>query len=231
VATARTLDLGLEFEFEIEAGLFHDLRNSLAALRLLVEAVRDGVMEATPSTVDQMLVHVGLLGALIDAQSDGCARRRGVAASQAVCIASLLRERAAAMGPEARRRQVDLRLVVAPDLLQVQCRPDEISRVLTHLIDNAIRHAPAGGRVIVRGLARRDGVQVEVDDSAPGRTPRDCAAMPDRPRVLATSSAGGLGLTIARTIVQAHGGVLWAGSPPSAASLRFYLPAIAKTVE
>jgi len=229
VATARTLEF--EFEFEIEAGLFHDLRNSLAALRLLVEAVRDGVIEASPNTVDQMLVHVRLLGALIDAQSDGCDRRRGVAASDAVCIASLLRQWAAAMGPEARKRQVDLRLVVAADLPQVECQPDQISRVLAHLIDNAIRHTPAGGSVIVRGLAHPEGVQVEVDDSAHRLTPHDCPAMPDTARVPATSSAGGLGLTIARTIVQAHGGALWAGSPPSAASLRFYLPATAKTVE
>ena len=83
----------------------------------------------------------------------------------------------------------------------------------------------------MRGLAHPDGVQVEVDDSAHRLTPHDCPAMPDTGRVPATSSAGGLGLTIARTIVQAHGGALWAGSPPSAASLRFYLPATAKTVE
>jgi len=230
VATARTLDL--EFEFEIEARLFHDLRNSLAALRLLVEAVRDGVMEATPSsgTVDRMLVHVKLLGALIDAQGDGYGRRRGVAASHAVCIASLLAQWAGAMGPEARKRQVDLRLVVAADLPPVECQPDQISRVLAHLIDNAIRHTPAGGSVIVRGLPHPDGVQVHIDDSGPGPTPSHCADMPDRPRVAAASSAGGLGLTMARTIVQAHGGTLWAGSPPSGASLRFYLPAIAMSV-
>lgn len=200
-------------------------------MRLLVEAVRDGVLPATPDSevVDQMLVHVRLLEALLKVQRDGRERRHGAALAQTVQISALLEEWTQAMRLKAHHGQIDLRLSVADDLPRVQCRADEISRVLLNLIGNAIRHTPAGGVVQVRAIAHPGGVQIQVNDGGPGLT-RRARAILDGAASTAPDGRVGLGLAIARKIVKAHGGALWASTPPRGASLRFYLPAVAAEV-
>lgn len=212
---------------EVAEGISHDIRNSVAALRLLVEAVRDGVLTATPasSAVAQMVVHVGLLEALINAQS-AREERHGVALAHKADVATLLEEWTQVMQLKASHREVYLRLVIRDDLPRIPCRPDQIARVLLNLIGNAIRHTPPGGTVHVRAVTHPGGVQIQVDDTGPGLTRSDRADL-NRAPTAASGPRAGLGLAIARRIVEAHGGALWAGTPRHGASLRFYLPAVA----
>ena len=104
------------------------------------------------------------------------------------------------------------------------------SRSLLNLIDNAIRHTPAGGSVIVRAVVHPGGVQIQVNDTGPGLC-ADTRADPleARGRSIPPVRPGRRGLVIARTIVEAHGGGLWAGSAARGASVRFYLPATVRT--
>ena len=94
--------------------------------------------------------------------------------------------------------------------------PVRIRQVLVNLLANAVRHGGAGGTVNVD--ARLDGgtLVVRVTDSGPGIPPEDLPRIFDRFYKRAGSSGSGLGLTIARTLVRAHGGEIAAASPTGA---------------
>lgn len=217
---------------QADAALSHDVRNSLAVLRLLVEGLRDGVVVARDESglLDQMMLHVHLLSDLFEAQLHSREMRCGaVLPPRPVAIGSVLAQWSDAMRMKAAQRGVDVRVIVAPSLPEVECRVTQIGRVLLNLIDNAIRHSPVGATVVVRAVAHPGGVQVQVNDSGPGLPRAERVALLERPR--SPAPPGGrnrLGLVIVRTIVEAHGGTLWAGSPPRGASVRFYLPTTAK---
>jgi len=216
---------------EGEAARSHDVRNSLAALRLLVEGVRDGVIEATQESgmLDQMLLHVRLLSELLDGGSHRHEAREGASIVRPVAIGPLIEQWSAAMRPASRARGIELRCVAATGLPDIDCRAVQVGRVLLNLIDNAIRHTPVGGIIVVRVIAHPGGVQVQVDDTGPGLPAAVRTALLEAPwSATLPGRSGSLGLVIARTIVEAHGGSLWAGSPARGASVRFYLPATAR---
>jgi signal transduction histidine kinase len=155
---------------EGEAALSHDVRNSMAALRVIVEGLRDGVVKATPESgiPDQMMLHIRLLSDLLDDHSHLGEARQGAAGVGPVRIGCFLEQWSEAMRPKARQRRVDLRLVVAPSLPDIECRAGQVARVLLNLIDNAIRYTPAGGTVSLRAVAHPGGAQVQVNDTGPG---------------------------------------------------------------
>ena len=204
------------------------MRDSLAALRLIVEGLRDGVLNAPPQSgvLDQMMLHVLLLSDLLDEPVRSRETRCGAAIAQRVRIASFLARWSDSMRPKAEQREVDLQLVVAASLPDIECRASQVARVVLNLIDNAISHARAGGIVEVRAIAHPGGVQVQVNDDGPGLPEAQRAALNGESRLASRSARPGL--VIARTIVESHGGKLWATSPPRGASVRFYLPATAR---
>ena len=215
---------------EGEAALSHDVGNSMAALRVIVEGLRDGVVKATPESgiLDQMMLHVRLLSDLLDDRSHLGEARRGAAIVRPVRIGSFLEQWSEAMRPKARQRRIDLRLVLAPSLPDIECRAGQVARVLLNLIDNAIRCTPVGGTVSLRAIAHPGGAQVQVNDTGPGLPQAVRTELLEAPWPTYPSRPGCLGLAIARMIVEAHGGTLWAGSPRRGASVRFYLPATAR---
>lgn len=103
-----------------------------------------------------------------------------------------------------------------------------IERVLTNLLDNAIRHTPEGG--VIRLAARRAGPEiiVEVADSGPGIAGELRATLFERPSVLEpgaqSASRGGLGLMIVRRMLQLHGGDIRLLEAPAGACFQFTLP-------
>lgn len=133
------------------------------------------------------------------------------------------------MRPKATQREISLRLVVAAALPDVECRRGQVARVVLNLLDNAIRHSPAGGTVTVRAAAHPGGVQVLIDDNGPG-LPAALRVAPFNTLRPATAPgrSGRRGLAIAKAIVDAHGGALWAPVLPRGTSVRFYLPTSAK---
>ncbi|KQP22723.1 HAMP domain-containing sensor histidine kinase [Pseudorhodoferax sp. Leaf267] len=94
---------------------------------------------------------------------------------------------------------------IAPGLPTVTADVGMIERVLTNLLDNAIRHTPEGGEIAVRLSARADGVQVDVSDTGPGIAQALQPVLFTRPAFSAsTSRSGGLGLMIVKRILQLH---------------------------
>jgi NtrC-family two-component system sensor histidine kinase KinB len=188
----------------------------------------------TPLTSVQMSVHLlleGAAGALTDRQvrvleacREDCTRlerlmrdlldlskiEAGEAIPRLVPIPAgdLIVPTAESIRPQLEAKGISVRIEVAPDLPLVRADPEQIGRVLSNLLSNALRHTDRGGRVQV-SAARRDGqVAISVADTGHGIPPEYLPRIFDRfVRVPDAPSGGaGLGLAISKSIVEAHGG-------------------------
>ncbi len=217
------------------AAVSHDLRTPLTSLRLLVEAIQDGVV-AEPTEVHASLqamgVHVHALSALVDDLFELARLDAGDISwsLSRVAVADLLDETAEAFRPEAARRGLRLEASSDPSL-GVTGNPERLQRVLFNLVQNAVRHTPADGTVSLRAGPEDGQVVIEVADSGEGIAPGDAEQAFERfwrggSEAARPQGGAGLGLAISRAIVEAHGGRIWI--EPGAARgtrVRFSLPA------
>jgi two-component system phosphate regulon sensor histidine kinase PhoR len=140
----------------------------------------------------------------------------------------LVRSCIRALEPEAESRRIRLTTRVdGPSA--ARCAPDKIERVLLNVLANALRHTPSDGSVAVSLEAVDGAVRVAVEDTGEGLAPEASDRMferfwrGDRAR---SAGGAGLGLAIARGLVEAHGGRIWAESPAGGgARVSFTLPA------
>jgi chemotaxis family two-component system sensor kinase Cph1 len=112
------------------------------------------------------------------------------------------------------------------DAPKINADPRRISQVFSNLLGNAIKFTPEHGTVTVRARLSGEALSVTITDTGPGIPPEDLAQIFDRYRRSRASAGGGtgLGLYIARGIVTAHGGRMWAESSPHGATFAFTLP-------
>jgi len=214
----------------------HDLRTPLASVRAIVEALADGVVE-DPETIQRYLRtaqrDIRALSELIDdlfelSQLDA----GGLQLEQGPnSLADLVSDTIESFSAVASQGGVALTGEVAPDVDPVVMDGGKIGRVLANLVGNAVRHTPAGGAVrIVVSRALGD-AEVRVVDTGEGIPDADLPHVFERfyrgekSRSRATGGAG-LGLAIAKGIVEEHGGRIWVESAPGAgACFAFTLPA------
>jgi signal transduction histidine kinase len=219
--------------------LSHDLRTPLASLRVLTEAIEDRIATGDTRTryLREMQTHVSVLSRLIDDLFELSRAQAGEIrlTLDPTEIGELASETVGAMFTSAEERGV--KLCVEPSagrapgvVLVADADAAQIRRVIFNLLDNAIRHAPEGGSVVTRVVRDGQTIEVEVLDDGPG------IAVAERQDVFepffrggantARSGDGaGLGLAIARAIVQAHGGKIWLGAPARGTAVCFSLPA------
>ena len=164
-----------------------------------------------------MSVHIRTLTALIDDLFELSRLEAGDIewSMQQVHLDELVAETVAAMRPQASAEGVAVEASVPRDLAPAQANPEKLQRVLFNLIQNAIRHTPVDGSVTVFAEANGTSVEIEVADSGEGLSPEDRARAFEpfyRGGAGAARASGegtGLGLTICRAIVEAHGGEIW----------------------
>jgi signal transduction histidine kinase len=211
------------------SSISHDLRTPLSALRAAVEALADGVAPDPDRYLRSMQRDVEALSALVDdlfllarIESGGLSVDR-----EPLDLSELVDEAVEALTPAAAAHGVTIERDT-PRLVRVAGNATALGRVVRNLLDNAIEHAPAGSvvRITVDGL---DHPRVEVIDQGPG-FPADFRAhafdrftRADPSRTRSTGGAG-LGLAIARGLIEAHGGRIWIGAPPGG-RVAFELPA------
>src|SRR5262245_58653110 len=214
------------------ADITHELRNPLAVLQSEIEAQMDGVHPRDDRHVASLLDETQRLGHLVDDLHTLALAETGrvVLQQDAVAVGVLVQD---VMGRhEARQQGVVLRAALAPDLPKLWVDPARIRQVLDNLLTNAIRHTPAGGEVRVEvsshGSDPGDGpmVRCRVTDAGPGFREDQLAHVFDRFERAGDSRGSGLGLSIARDLVRAHGGTIEAGNDPAGggASVSFTLP-------
>ncbi len=210
------------------AAVGHDLRTPLTSLRAAVEALQDGVADDPERFLRSMVSDLDLLSGLVD---DLFLLSRIEAGKlelrpEPVDLADLADEAVEAMGPVARRRGVEVE-ISAREHVTVLGGERELGRVIRNLLDNAIRHAPAETQVKVEVGNGGGSATVRVLDEGPG-FPSDLDvfesfAKGDEARSRSHGGAG-LGLAIAKGLVEAHGGSIWIERGPGG-RVAFRLPA------
>lgn len=144
--------------------------------------------------------------------------------------AEVIRESTELFQAGAEDRNVELEVDVPGDLPGIRVDRDRISQVVGNLLSNALKFTPEGGKVVVRATTRGAAVRVSVRDTGPGIPPKDQDQLfhrfwqpsPDRKR-----ASAGLGLAIARGIVEAHGGEIWVESEDGQGStFHFTVPTV-----
>jgi signal transduction histidine kinase len=216
------------------AAVSHDLRTPITALRLLADAVEDGIVDERTSReyAARMSLHVQALGALIDDLFELTRLESGELrwSMEQVALEELVDAAVDAMRPEAEAASVAVRAVLeAGDPLALGDAA-RLQRVLFNLIQNAIRHTPPDGTVTVRTTRAADdgAIEIEVADTGAGIPAAerervfDAFHRLDRSR---TDDGAGLGLAISRAIVEAHGGRIWIADAERGTSVRLRLGA------
>lgn len=197
VAAERLAALG-----RVAAGVAHEIRNPLAAMRLRAENGLAGDDERRQRALAAVLEQIGRLDRLLGELLAMTQRRDP--APEPVDLAALL---AACMDRNAGQAAAATVELVAEGAGTVELDPALLGRALDNLVSNAIQHTPPGGRVSLRAEHSDKLVRLIVEDSGPGVAPglRDTLF---EPFVTGRADGTGLGLAIARELVGAHGGRL-----------------------
>jgi signal transduction histidine kinase len=213
------------------AAASHDLRTPLASLRLLVEAIDDGVAgEDRDRYLREIRTHVAVLSDLIDDLFELSRIEAGDISwtMRRVELGDLIGDTVAAFRTSAEERGVHLAAELPDDKVVAEADAEKVQRVLYNLIQNAIRHTPADGSVTVRAKGGPGEVEVEVADSGEGIPAGQNERVFDafyRGDSARDGDGAGLGLAISRAIVEAHGGRIWLEDGHPGTRVRFTLPA------
>jgi signal transduction histidine kinase len=219
---------------QLVAWASHDLRTPLASIRAMLEALEDGLAEPErylPALREQ----IERLGMLVDDLFELARIDAGALTVELreASLSSLVDSCLRGLEAEAHARRVRLGAEVNGPVT-VLCAPEQVERVLFNLLTNALRHTPSDGTVAVRAQPRAREVEVTVEDTGDGVDPEALARMfdrfwrGDRARTSRAGAGAGLGLAIARGLVEAHGGRIWAESRPGGGTrVSFTLPVAA----
>jgi histidine kinase len=205
---------------DLIADVAHELRTPLASIAGYMEGMLDGMIAPEPETFHRVHRETERLQRLVgDLQELSRAEAGRVPLHpRATEIQTLIEATAARLRPQFDDKGVTLDIEAPAGLPPVLADPDRISQVLTNLLGNALQYTPAGGRVTLRASREDHAVAVAVVDTGIGIPAEHLPHVFDRfyrvDRSRARASGGsGIGLTIARHLVEAHGGTIRAESP------------------
>jgi signal transduction histidine kinase len=225
---------------EVVTAVSHDLRSPLASIRAMIESINDQVV-SDPETIGRYLkttqVEIEYMTRLVNDLFELSQMDAGVLQlhTEEASLREVIAKTVEAMAPQAEAGRLKLREVIEGDLSPVPIDEPRILRVLTNLVQNAIRHTPPDGTVSIRAFDAGDAIQVEVTDTGEGITAAELPRLFQRsyrqePSRTRKSGGAGLGLSIARGFVEAHGGRIWAESVRGAGStFAFTIPKSSET--
>jgi signal transduction histidine kinase len=209
------------------ADVTHELRTPLAVIRGNVEGVLDGLYPADEAHLGPVLEETAVMARLLDDLQTLSTADAGVLRlhRQRVEPSSLVQDAVAAFRARAEAAGMRLDWRAAPGVPELDVDPVRIGEVLANLLSNAVRHTPRGGSVTVAVEPSGAEVAFTVADTGPGIEPDALPHVFDRFVKAAGSGGAGLGLAIARSLVEAHGGRITASSDAGhGTTMRFVLP-------
>jgi two-component system OmpR family sensor kinase/two-component system sensor histidine kinase BaeS len=227
-AMTSRLEAGEEQRRRLLADVSHELRTPLSVVQGNLEALVDGVHPADEAHLSAILDETKILSRLVEdlrtlslAESGALALHR-----EAVDVGVLVRDTVDSFASQAEPAAIAIEAQVSGGLPQVDADPVRAREILENLIANAIRYTPRGGRVSVEAGAKDGFVAIDVRDTGAGIAPELVDRIFDRFYKSAESRGAGLGLAIAKQLVEAHGGQITATSVlGEGTDIRFTLPA------
>ena len=224
------------------ADISHEMRTPLASILAYAEGLQDGVLPQDPDTYPQIVREAHRLQRLVDDLHELSRLEAGAftlerrALSPTHLVEGVLQR----FAPTAAAQQVALTAEIPPNAPAVWADEERATQILSNLVDNALRHTPPKGQIAIRVLPPRAHgekgmMRFEVHDTGEGIPPEHLARLFDRfyrvdPSRSRAQGGSGIGLTIARLLVEAHGGRIWAesGGKGQGSTFIFTLP-IAKS--
>jgi signal transduction histidine kinase len=202
-----------ELRRNLVADVAHELRTPLSNIRGYVEALRDGVLKPDAPALDSIHEETLLLDRVVQDLQDLALAEAGqlTLIKRPLDLREIVRSGVVAVQPSAEAKEVVLRAELPQEPAMADADPERIGQVLRNLLANAITHTPQGGEVTVALERRDDSLRVDVTDTGPGIPPEDLPFVferfyrVDKSRSRATGGVG-LGLTIAKRLVELHGG-------------------------
>lgn len=195
---------------DLVANVSHELRTPISALQAVLENLVDGVEPPDPAILKTMLKQVERLGRLVQQLLDLSRLESGTVPLQRRPFA--VKEVLEQAVSEARLRSPEIKITVStePSALQAEGDSEKIHQVVANLLENAMRHSPAGLPVQVKAYGSASMVTIEVSDQGPGIAESEAGRVFERfyrsDAARPSNGGAGLGLSIARWIVDLHGG-------------------------
>jgi signal transduction histidine kinase len=204
---------------QLIADVSHELKTPLASIKGYMEGLQDGVIAPTAETYQLVHREADRLHRLVqDLQELSRAEASQLHPEIRSCrAADLMNEATASLRPQFEDKGIMLTVDLPPESLSVRADPDRMRQVLINLLGNGLQYTSAGGHVTVKTTRDGDMLRFSVTDTGSGLAQGDLERVfqrffrVDKSRARA-SGGSGIGLTIARHIVEAHGGRIWAES-------------------
>ncbi len=218
---------------ELVAWVSHDLRTPLAGIMAVAEALEDGIAsddDMRARYYSTLRTETGRLARLVDDLFELSRAQAGVLklTMERISLDELVADAIAGVSPVAEAKGVHLEGRVAQPPPELAGSSPELLRALRNILENAVRHTPADGSVVVEAGATRDGARVSVLDDGGGVAPDDLERLFEvgyRADAARTPGGGaGLGLAIARSFVEAHAGRITVSNEGRGARFTMWLP-------
>jgi signal transduction histidine kinase len=201
------------------ADVAHELRTPLTILQGAIEAMLDGVYPTDRENLSAVLTQAQTLTRLVEDLRLLALVDAGQLElyTSPLNLETFLSETVKAHRLQAQERAATLTLETLPTLPLVEADRDRLAQIVGNLLRNALQHIQQGGHITVRAAHRGHEIAVSVTDDGPGVPPEDLPHLFERfwrggrTRQQATGGSG-LGLAITRSLVEAHGGRIWAES-------------------
>jgi len=195
---------------QLLADVTHELRTPLTVLQSHLEGVLDGIYPADAQHLTPLLEETRVMARLINDLRTLTQAESGLLQlhREPTDLALLVQEAASAFRPVAEVANISLSVSTPASGNLLELDPVRLREVLGNLLTNALRYTPSGGRIEIALEFDPHGAQLSVGDTGPGVPPADLPHLFDRFYKSADSSGSGLGLTIAKNLVEAHGGSL-----------------------
>ncbi len=217
---AERLEHTEQMRSQLLGDVSHELRTPLTVIRGTMEALQDGVLPAEPATFAQVELEAERLQRLVSDLQELSRVEAGAYTLEhnPISIETLVQTAVQRLGRQFQQKQIALTAYVSPSLPAVQGDQDRLLQVLLNLLSNASQYTPAGGEVRLQAERHGDEVVISVKDNGIGIPKEHIGQLFTRfYRVDKSRSrqggGSGIGLTIAKYLVEAHGGRIWAESP------------------